>query len=161
MKQRTRTTIAVAVSGALFAAFTTAGVVALRGGLDERRNAQVLAEPGNVMVPTTATVESGTGSTDWKQMPVRFDTAEGTRVETMVWTRHPRVRFDPGDTVDVEYVAGHPGAARLVGQQGGPPDSNGTIFTGAAILVGMLALASAWAYDAVVKLRRRRRRAPA
>ena len=156
MKQRTRTTIAVAVSGVLFAAFTTAGVVALRGGLEERRNAQVLAEPGNVMVPATATVESGTGSTEWKQMPVRFDTAEGERVETMVWTRHPRIRFDSGDTVDIEYVSGHPSAARLVGQQGGPPDSNDTILAGVAILASMVLLVSAWVYGAVVKLRRRR-----
>jgi hypothetical protein len=157
MKQRTRTAVVSGIVAVVVAAVATAGVVALRGGLDERRNARLLAEPGNVMVPTTATVKSGTGSTEWKQMPVRFDTAEGEHVETMVWTRHPRVRFDTGDRVDIEYVGEHPTAARLVGQEGGPADYKDTILAGATILLSVLFLVVAVAYDAFAKRRRRHR----
>ncbi|MET0821702.1 MAG: DUF3592 domain-containing protein [Aeromicrobium sp.] len=157
MKQRTRTVVVTGVMAVVVAAFTTAGVVALRGGLEERRNARALDEPSSVMEPATATVTSATGLTEWTEMPVRFATATGTRVQTMVWVRHPRVRFDAGDAVDVEYVAAHPEAARLVGQDAGPARYWRTILTGAGITAGMGLLIVAWIWDLVVGRRRRAR----
>jgi hypothetical protein len=65
------------------------------------------------------------------------------------------VRFDAGDTVEVEYVAGHPSAARLVGQKGGPPRSWRTIAVGVGILAGAFVLVTAWTWDAVTGWRRR------
>lgn len=158
MKQRTRTIVVTGVMAVVVAAFTTGGVVALRGGLEERRNAQVLDDPSSVMVPATATVTSATGRTKWTQMPVRFATAEGVRVKTMVWVRDRRVRFDAGDTAAVEYVAGHPTAARLVGQEAGPARYWRTIVTGSVILLGMGLLVVAWAWGLVAGPRRRSRR---
>jgi hypothetical protein len=155
VKQRTRTAIVSTVGALVVVALTTAGVVTVRGGLEERRNAEVLAASDSVMVPATATVTSAAGRTDWTQMPVRFDTAEGAHVKTMVWTRHMRVRFDAGDTVEVEYVAGHPSAARLVGQEGGPSRSWRTIAAGVGILAGAIVLVSAWTWEAVSGRRRR------
>jgi hypothetical protein len=71
VKQRTRTAIVSTVGALVVVALTTAGVVTVRGGLEERRNAEVLAAPDSVMVPATATVTSAAGRTDWTQMPVR------------------------------------------------------------------------------------------
>jgi len=148
------------------AAFTTAGVVALRGGLEERRNANLLAEPDSVMIATTGTVKTSSGSTSWTQMPVLFDTAEGDRVQTMVWTRKAKgftnrgERYRAGDTVELEYVSGHPKAARLVGEKNGPARPWRTILMGAGILLGMVAVVAAWIWDFFVG-RRRRGRAPA
>lgn len=148
------------VSALIVIALTTAGVVTLRGGLEERHDAALLSASDSVMVPVTATVKSGSGLSDWTQMPVLFDTTEGAHIQTMVWTRHMRVRFHAGDEVDVEYVAGHPTAARLVGQEGGPPRPWRTVLVGAGILLGVLVLLTAWAWDARAG-RKRRGRTPA
>lgn len=149
--------VATGVLAVVVAAFTTGGVVALRGGLQERRNAQVLTAPDSVMVPASATVKSAAGRTSWTQVPVRFATAEGTPVETMVWARDRRVRFGAGDTVDIEYVAEHPRAARLVGQETGPARYWRTIATGAGILLGMVLLIAAWTWDLLLGRPRRSR----
>ena len=157
VKQRTRSVVVTSVMALVVVAFTTGGVVALRGGLEERRNVQALDDPSSVMVPSTATVTSATGRTSWTEMPVRFSSAEGSPVRTMVWVRHARVRFDAGDTVDVEYVAGRPEAARLVGQEAGPARYWRTILTGAAIILGMGLLIVAWLWELLVGRRRRAR----
>lgn len=138
------------------AAMTTAGVVALNGGLAERKNAAVLAAPDSVFIGAVGTVKADAGHTEWSQMPVRFDTADGTPVETMVWTRQGNRDFHAGWHVDLEYVSQHPEAARLAGDQGGPAKSWQTILVGISILVGSLVLAGAWAWDLVARRRRAR-----
>ena len=166
MKQRNRSAIVVAVTAIVVAGFTTAGIVTLRGGLEERRNADLLASPDSVMIATTGTVKTSSGTTSWTQMPVLFDTAEGEHVQTMVWTRKAKgfttrgERFRAGDTVALEYVSGHPSAARLVGEKSGPARPWRTILMGAGITLGMIVVVAAGIWDFFAG-RRRRRRAPA
>jgi hypothetical protein len=166
VKQRTRSAIVTTVAAIVVASFATAGVVTLRGGLEERRNADLLASPDSVMIATTGTVKTSSGTTSWTQMPVLFDTAEGDRVQTMVWTRKAKgfttrgERFHAGDTVALEYVSGHPSAARLAGEKSGPARPWRTILMGAGIIVGMVAVVAAGIWDFFAG-RRRRGRAPA
>jgi hypothetical protein len=166
MKQRTRSVVVSAVLAVVGAGFMTAGVVTVRGGLEERRNVQLLESLDSVMVPATATVTASSGNSNWTQLPVRFDTASGDRVETTVWTRTAKgftVRaesFHTGDTVAVEYVSAHPSAARMVGEKSGPAKPWRTILVGAGIILGMLVVGAAWIWDAFAG-RRRRGRTPA
>lgn len=156
MGRRLRTWIIRGVAAGALAAMVTAGVVALNGGLTERRNAAVLAAPDSVFLTAVGTVKADAGHTEWSQMPVTFVTASGESVKTMVWTRRGNRDFHAGRHVDLEYVADHPAAARLAGDAGGPEKSMGTILTGAAILAGSVMLAAAWSWDLVTSRRRRR-----
>lgn len=116
----------------------------------------MLAAPDSVFISAVGTVKADAGHTEWSQMPVQFDTADGTPVETMVWTRRDNRDFHAGRQVDLEYVSQHPEAARLAGDQDGPAKSWQTILVGALILAGSLVLASAWTWDIVARRRRAR-----
>lgn len=144
------------VSGLVLVATATAGVVALNGGIAERKDATALAAASSVFVSAEGTVKAHAGNTSWSQMPVRFVTEDDEAVETMVWTRQGNRDFDKGQSVDLEYVSQRPTAARLAGNQGGTPESLMTIVAGAALLVGALVLGSAWVWD-IASARRKRR----
>ena len=72
----------------------------------------------------------------------------------------PAREVKAGDTVALEYVSGHPSAARLVGEKSGPARPWRTILMGAGITLGMIVVVAAGIWDFFAG-RRRRRRAPA
>lgn len=155
MGQRFRSWAIGATGAVVLAAMTTAGCVALAGGLAEQENAAVLSSPQTTFISTTGTVTSRSNDPEWSQVQVSFSPASGREVQTMVWTKQGTARLDVGDFVPIEYAEGHPAAARLAGGEDGTPRPMGTIMVGAAILAGSLMLASAWAWDLLVGAKRR------
>jgi hypothetical protein len=165
VKQGRRNRIVGVVGTLVLVAAGIAGVVAVRGGIVEHRNASALNDPDSDFVPVRGTVTdlpasaqvSGKGST---QMSVRFTTADDRRVETRVWTRRDNDDFDQGQRIDLEYVAQRPSAARLPGDQGGVPEPWTSIVLGVAILAGLALVPVGLLFDAVSGRRRRRRARP-
>lgn len=141
-------------------AFGTAGVVAVRGGVAEHRNASALDDPDSDFVPVVGTVKmppaaAQASGKEWSQMSVRFTTSDDRRVTTMVWTRRDDKDFDEGQRVDLEYVAQRPIAARLPGARAGEPEPWRTLVVGIGILAGVTLVAVALLFDAVSGRRRR------
>lgn len=142
-------------------AFGTAGIVAVRGGVSEYRNASALDDPDSDFVPVVGTVKmppaaAQASGKEWSQMSVRYTTADDRRVTTMVWTRRDDKDFDEGQRVDLEYVAQRPSAARLPGDRAGEPEPWRTLVVGIGILAGVTLVAVALLFDAVSGRRRRR-----